>query len=167
MNLKQNIYYIHRIFRIYNALKITEQPPYYITSTTSKYYPDNPSKTSPLTSLHSVGNLYETSIAPQIENEEEEGDIVSNGKGQRDTRNGPDKEDIKGGGQSEVEHLDATCSDEFPEDFDFDDNLWGVDDNDEEERGRKRDKEAEYHLFVKTHQKRRHRGTRHRARSSI
>ena len=41
--------------------------------------------------------------------------------------------------------------------------LWEAD---EEERGRKRDKEAEYHLFVKTHQKRRHRGTRHRARSS-
>ena len=101
-----------------------------------------------------------------IENEEGEGDIVSNGKGQRDTRKGSDKEDIKGEGQSEVDNLDATCSDEFPEDLDFDDNLWGVDDNDEEERGRKRDKGAEYHLFVKTHQKRRHRGTRHRARSS-
>ena len=101
-----------------------------------------------------------------MENEEEEGDIVSNGKGQGDTRNGSDKEDIKGEGQSEVENLDATCFDEFPEDLDFDENLWGVDDNDEEERGRKRDKGAEYHLFVKTHQKRRHRGTRHRARSS-
>ena len=101
-----------------------------------------------------------------IENEEEEGDIVSNGKGQGDARNGSDKDDIKGEGQSEVDHLDATCSDEFLEDLDFDDNLWGVDDNDEEERGRKRDKGAEYHLFVKTHQKRRHRGTRHRARSS-
>ena len=101
-----------------------------------------------------------------IENEEGEGDIVSNGKGQRDTRKGSDKEDIKGEGQSEVDNLDATCSDEFPEDLDFDENLWGVDDNDEEERGRKSDKEAEYHLFVKTHQKRRHRGTRHRARSS-
>ena len=101
-----------------------------------------------------------------IENEEGEGDIVSNGKGQRDTRNGSDKEDIKGEGQSEVDNLDATCSDEFPGDLDFDENLWGVDDNDEEERGRKRDKGAEYHLFVKTHQKRRHRGTRHRARSS-
>ena len=102
-----------------------------------------------------------------IENEEEEGNIVSNGKGQGDARNGSDKDDIKGDVQSEVEKLDATSSDEFPEDLDFDENLWGVDDNDEEERGRKRDKEAEYHLFVKTHQKRRHRGTRHRARSSI
>ena len=102
-----------------------------------------------------------------IENEEEEGNIVSNGKGQGDARNGSDKDDIKGEGQSEVENLDATCSDEFPEDLDFDENLWGVDDNDEEERGRKRDKGAEYHLFVKTHQKRKHRGTRHRARSSI
>ena len=101
-----------------------------------------------------------------IENEEEEGDIVSNGKGQGDARNGSDKDDIKGDVQSEVDNLDAPCSDEFPEDLDFDENLWGVDDNDEEERGRKRDKEAEYHLFVKTHQKRRHRGTRHRARSS-
>ena len=101
-----------------------------------------------------------------MENEEEEGDIVSNGKGQGDTRNGSDKEDIKGDVQSEVKNLDATCSDEFLEDLDFDENLWGVDDNDEEERGRKRDKGAEYHLFVKTHQKRRHRGTRHRARSS-
>ena len=96
------------------------------------------------------------------ENEEEEGDVVSSGKGQGDTRNGSDTEDIKG----DVENLDATCSEEFPEDLDFDENLWGVDDNDEEERGRKRDKGAEYHLFVKTHQKRRHRGTRHRARSS-
>ena len=96
------------------------------------------------------------------ENEEEEGDVVSSGKGQGDTRNGSDTEDIKG----DVENLDATCSEEFPEDLDFDENLWGVDDNDEEERGRKSDKEAEYHLFVKTHQKRRHRGTRHRARSS-
>ena len=104
--------------------------------------------------------------ASVIENEEEEGDIVSNGKGQGDTRNGSDKEDIKGDVQSEVKNLDATCSDEFLEDLDFDENLWGVDDNDEEERGRKRDKGAEYHLFVKTHQKRRHRGTRHRARSS-
>ena len=100
------------------------------------------------------------------ENEEEEGDVVSSGKGQGDTRNGSDKEDIRGEGQSEVDNLDATCSDEFPEDLDFDENLWGVDDNDEEERGRKRDKGAEYHLFVKTHQKRRHRGSRHRARSS-
>ena len=104
--------------------------------------------------------------ASVIENEEEEGDIVSNGKGQGDTRNGSDKEDIKVDVQSEVKNLDATCSDEFLEDLDFDENLWGVDDNDEEERGRKRDKGAEYHLFVKTHQKRRHRGTRHRARSS-
>ena len=101
-----------------------------------------------------------------IENEEEEGDVVSSGKGQGDTRNGSDKEDIKREGQSEVDNQDATCSDEFLEDLDFDENLWGVDDNDEGERGRKRDKGAEYHLFVKTHQKRRHRGTRHRARSS-
>ena len=37
-----------------------------------------------------------------IENEEEEGDVVSSGKGQGDTRNGSDKEDIKREGQSEV-----------------------------------------------------------------
>ena len=53
-------------------MKITDQPSYYITSTTSKYYPDNPSKNNPLTSLHNVGNLYKTSVAPQIEKEEED-----------------------------------------------------------------------------------------------
>jgi hypothetical protein len=53
-------------------LKITEPPSYYITSTTSKYYPDNPSKTDPLTSLNSAGNLYKTSISPQIENDEDD-----------------------------------------------------------------------------------------------
>ena len=61
-------------------------------------------------------------------------------------------------------NMEAACGEDFADDLDFDENLWEADD--EEERGRKREKEAEYHLFVKTHQKRRHRGTRHRARSS-
>ena len=65
---------------------------------------------------------------------------------------------------TEVKNMEAACSEDFADDLDFDENLWEADD--QEERGRKRDKEAEYHLFVKTHQKRRHRGTRHRARSS-
>ena len=65
---------------------------------------------------------------------------------------------------TEVENMEAACDEDFADDLDFDENLWDADD--EEERGRKRDKDAEYHLFVKTHQKRRHRGTRHRARSS-
>merc|ERR1712211_46270 len=68
-----------------------------------------------------------------IESEEGEGDTVSNGKGQGDTRNVSDKEDVKG----EVENIEATCGDEFLEDLDFDENFWEVDDNDEEERGRK------------------------------
>ena len=50
------------------------------------------------------------------------------------------------------------------EDVEIDENNW--EEEEEEREVRKRDKEAEYHLFVKTHQKRRHRGTRHRARSS-
>ena len=62
-------------------------------------------------------------------------------------------------------NMEAACGEDFADDLDFDENLWEADDE-EEERGRKREKEAEYHLFVKTHQKRRHRGTRHRARSS-
>merc|ERR1712037_1015175 len=67
--------------------------------------------------------------------------------------------------ESEVDlNMEAACGEDFSDDLDFDENLWEADD--EEERGRKREKEAEYHLFVKTHQKRRHRGTRHRARSS-
>ena len=78
-----------------------------------------------------------------IENEEEEGDIVSNGKGQGDTRNGSDKEDIKG----KVENIEATCCDEFLEDLDIDKSLWEMDDNDEEERGRKRDK-ADTFLYL-------------------
>ena len=78
-----------------------------------------------------------------IESEEGEGDTVSNGKGQGDTRNVSDKEDVKG----EVENIEATCGDEFLEDLDFDENLWEVDDNDEEERGRKRDK-ADTYLYL-------------------
>ena len=78
-----------------------------------------------------------------IESEEGEGDTVSNGKGQGDTRNVSDKEDVKG----EVENIEATCGDEFLEDLDFDENFWEVDDNDEEERGRKRDK-ADTYLYL-------------------
>ena len=65
--------------------------------------------------------------------------------------------------RTDTDNIEATYSEDFADDFDFEENLWEADD---EERGRKRDKEAEYNLFVKTHQKRRHRGTRHRARSS-
>ena len=65
--------------------------------------------------------------------------------------------------RTDIDNIEATYSEDFADDFDFEENSWEADD---EERGRKRDKEAEYHLFVKTHQKRRHRGTRHRARSS-
>ena len=65
--------------------------------------------------------------------------------------------------RTDTDNIEATYSEDFADDFDFEENLWEADD---EERGRKRDKDAEYHLFVKTHQKRRHRGTRHRARSS-
>ena len=75
-----------------------------------------------------------------IESEEGERDIVSNGKGKDDTRNVSDKEDVKG----EVENIEATCGDEFLEDLDFDENFWEADDNDEEERGRKRDKADTY-----------------------
>merc|ERR1712192_43700 len=65
--------------------------------------------------------------------------------------------------RTNTDNIEATYIEDFADDFDFEENLWEADD---EERGRKREKEAEYHLFVKTHQKRRHRGTRHRARSS-
>ena len=65
--------------------------------------------------------------------------------------------------RTDTDNIEATYSEDFADDFDFEENFWEADD---EERGRKRDKEGEYHLFVKTHQKRRHRGTRHRARSS-
>ena len=65
--------------------------------------------------------------------------------------------------RTDPDSMETVYSEDFAGDLDFDENLW---EGDEEERGRKRDKEAEYHLFVKTHQKRRHRGTRHRARSS-
>ena len=78
-----------------------------------------------------------------IESEEGEGDTVSKGKGQGDTRNVSDKEDVKG----EVGNIEATCGDEFLEDQDFDENFWEVDDNDEEERGRKRDK-ADTYLYL-------------------
>ena len=64
------------------------------------------------------------------------------------------KEDANGGGEV------------WDEDDERDDK-WNTADEDEE-RGRKREKWAEYHLFVKTHQSRRHRTGKgsHRARSS-
>ena len=100
-----------------------------------------------LSKVEEQGEGYEAAnsenAALVIENEEGEGDIVSNGKGKDDTRNVSDKEDVKG----EVENIEATCGDEFLEDLDFDENFWEADDNDEEERGRKRDKADTYLYF--------------------
>ena len=110
------------------------------------------------------GSSKEETAALESEEVIKEKDIKENKDGfgqeasERDIGDGGDKE-----GRTDLDNIDAKCSEDFPDDFDFEENLWEAD---EEERGRKRDKEAEYHLFVKTHQKRRHRGTRHRARSS-
>ena len=108
------------------------------------------------------GSSKEETAALGSEEVIKEKDMKENKDGFGQERDMGDEDDKES--KTDQDNIDAKCSGEdFADDFDFEENLWEAD---EEERGRKRDKEAEYHLFVKTHQKRRHRGTRHRARSS-
>ena len=108
------------------------------------------------------GSSKEETAILESEEEKREKDVKENEAASADSDMAEgDKES-----RTEVDlNMEAACGEDFADDLDFDENLWEADDE-EEERGRKREKEAEYHLFVKTHQKRRHRGTRHRARSS-